>query len=138
MHAFLLTRPLPHSHALLVDHQQGLAWRSSSSRVSSSRMTSKGANQLMSTKPREGLCGMLHITSIRCPKADWVTKQCSGNITKTLLNFCLSLSLCLPLHLSLAISTGVPSVFPPSLTPPPMSQSQLSVLPKSNSCCGVR
>lgn len=25
MHAFLLPYPLPHSHALLLDHQQGLA-----------------------------------------------------------------------------------------------------------------
>lgn len=46
---------------------------------------------VLQTKPREGLCGMSHITSIRSPEADWVTEQCSGNITKTLLNFCLSL-----------------------------------------------
>lgn len=95
---------------------------------------SQSADELQ-IKPRESLCGMLHITSIRSPEADWVTEQCSGNITKMLLNFCLSLSLSVcPLHLPLTISTGVPSV----LCTPPMSQSQLSVLPKSNSCCGVR
>lgn len=71
----------------------------------------------LQTKPREGLCGMSHITSICSPEADWVTEQCSGNITKTLLNFCLSLSLCLSLHLPLAISTGVSPAFPTSLTP---------------------
>lgn len=74
---------------------------------------SQSADELQ-TEPWEGLCGMSHITSICSPEADWVTEQCSGNITKTLLNFCLPL--CLPLHLSLAISTGVPSAFPP---PPP-------------------
>lgn len=91
------------------------------------------------TKPREGPCGMLHITSICSPEADWVTEQCSGNITKTLLNVHLSRSLSLSLSACpfifplLSISSAVPST-----PPPPMSQSQLSVLPKSNSCCGVR
>lgn len=79
------------SHTLL-DHQQGLA-RRSASRVSFIHMTSKRANQLMSSKPRECLCGTSHTTSIHCAEADWVTEQCSGNITKTLLNFCLWLSL---------------------------------------------
>lgn len=90
------------------------------------------------TKPREGLCGMLHRISIGSPEADWVTEQCSGNITKTLLNFCHWPSLSLPRHPSIGISTGVPSVFLSLPAPPSMSQSQLGVLPKSNSCCGVR
>lgn len=77
---------------------------------------SQSADELQ-TEPWEGLCGMSHVTSICSPEADWVTEQCSGNITKTLLNFCLPL--CLPLHLSLAISTGVPFAFPPSLPPLP-------------------
>lgn len=75
---------------------------------------SQSADELQ-TKPREGLCGMSHTTSIRSPEADWVTEQCSGNITKTLLNFCLSLSL-----------SAVPSLSPlvcplPFPTPPLLS-----------------
>lgn len=101
---------------------------------------SQSADELQ-TKPREGLRGMSHIASIHSPEADRVTEQCSGNITKTLLNFCLSRSLFLP----------APSSFPgylywfalrflslSHLTPPLMSRSQLSVLPKSNSICGLR
>lgn len=111
MHAFLLSFPTPLSFPLCVsctflDHQQGLAWRSSSW-VSFSRMTSKRSQSAdeLQTKPREGLCGMSHTTSIHSPEADWVTEQCSGNITKTLLNFCLSLSL-----------SACPFIFP-SLSP---------------------
>lgn len=86
------------------DHQQGLAW-TSSSWVSFSHMTSKRANQLTRSKPNhESLCGTSHTTSTSSPRADWVTEQCSGNITKTLLNFCPPLphhlyccALCFPL-----------------------------------------
>lgn len=114
------------------DHQQGLAW-TSSSWVSFSHMTSKRANQLTRSKPNhESLCGTSHTTSTSSPRADWVTEQCSGNITKTLLNFC-------PPPF-LTISTAVLSAFPsfPHSTPPLTGWSQLSVLPKSNSCCGLR
>lgn len=96
------------------DHQQGLAW-TSSSWVSFSHMTSKRANQLTRSKPNhESLCGTSHTTSTSSPRADWVTEQCSGNITKTLLNFCPpppspSLLLCSLLS-------------PPSPTPPLLSQ----------------
>lgn len=67
MHAFLLSSPFL-SFSLCVsctflDHQQGLAW-GSSSWVSFSRTTSKGANHELQTKLREGLCGMSHTTSI--------------------------------------------------------------------------
>lgn len=73
------------------------------------------------TKPREGLCGMLHTTSIHSPEAAWVTEQCSMNMTKMLLNFCLSL--CLSFSFSLAISTVCPLLsLPPSLTPPLLSR----------------
>lgn len=85
---------------------------------------SQSADELR-TKPQEGLYGMSHITSIHSPEAVWVTEQCSGNITKTLLNFCLSF--CPFIFLSIAHPT-----------PPLMSHSQLSVPPKSNSCCGLR
>lgn len=115
------------------DHQQGLAW-TSSSWVSFSHMTSKRANQLTRSKPNhESLCGTSHTTSTSSPRADWVTEQCSGNITKTLLNFC-------PPPPFLTISTAVLSAFPsfPHSTPPLTGWSQLSVLPKSNSCCGLR
>lgn len=129
--------PLAHSYALLLDHQQGPAWGSSSSWVSSSCITSEGANHLMSSEPRKGLCGMLHITSIGSPEADRVTEQCSGNITKTLLNFCLSFSLPARPFIFPSLSLLVCplcSIPPSHPIPPPTSQSQLSVLPKSNSC----
>lgn len=100
------------------DHQQGLAW-TSSSWVSFSHMTSKRANQLTRSKPNhESLCGTSHTTSTSSPQADWVTEQCSGNITKTLLNFCPS-PFCPPLpYPFLTISTAV-LCFPllPSLHP---------------------
>lgn len=50
---------------------------------------SQSADELQ-TEPREGPCGTSHTTSVHSAEADWVTEQCSGNTTKTLLNFCLS------------------------------------------------
>lgn len=80
---------------------------------------SQSADELQ-TKPREGLCGMLHITSIHSPEAGWVTEQCSGNITKTLLNFCLSHSACPFIFPSLSrlVCTLLHSLFSHP-TPPP-------------------
>lgn len=57
-------------------------------------------------------------------EAEGVTEQCSGNITKTLVNFCLARSL--------PLSPPPPS--PPPLSPPPlMSRSQQSEMPESHS-----
>lgn len=126
------------SLALLVDQQQQQQRQQLMGVLQPHDQQSNQSADVRRTKPREGLCGMMHRTSIRSPEADWVTEQCSGNITKTLLNFCRWLSLSLPRHPSIGISTGVSSVFLSLLAPPSMSQSQLGVLPKSNSCCGVR
>lgn len=80
---------------------------------------SQSADELQ-TKPREGLCGMSHTTSIRSPEAAWVTEQCSGNITKTLLNFCLSLSVPAPLCFPRYLYWCAPLPFLP-LSPHPSS-----------------
>lgn len=77
--------------------------------------SSQSADELQ-TKPQEGLRGMSHITSIRSPEADRVTEQCSGNIPKTVLDFCLSLSACPFIYPSLSLWV-CPLAFPSSLTP---------------------
>lgn len=110
--------------------------------VSHDRRRSESAHALR-TKPREGLCCTSHTASIRSAEANWVTEQCSGNITKVAAQL-LSLSVCPP-HPHFIFPSHYlywcALRFPPSLTTAPlplMRHSQLSVLPKSNSCCGLR
>ncbi len=117
-----LTFPLCVSCTLL-DHQQGLAWRSSSW-VSFSRMTSKGANQLLSSKPNHErvsvACRTQHPSTLLRPTGSLSNvlgtsqRRCSTSV---------SLSLSLPAPLSLPrylhwCALCFPSL---SLTPPLLS-----------------
>lgn len=123
------------------DHQQGLAW-TSSSWVSFSRMTSKRANQLTRSKPNHErvsvACRTQHQPALLRP---------TGSLSNVLgtSQRCCSTSVPLPFappslipsSPSLLLCSLLSPLFPHS-TPPLTGWSQLSVLPKSNSCCGLR
>ncbi|KAK5857248.1 hypothetical protein PBY51_010504 [Eleginops maclovinus] len=79
-------------------------------------MTSIRANQLMSSRLSRERVSVTHSVH-RSPEAVRVTEQCSGNITKTLLNFCLPLSPFMFPPLSLLVSPLPP--LPPSPEPEP-------------------
>lgn len=115
-------------------------------------MTGKRANQQMSSAPNHerlsvACCTHHPFTLLRFRG---VTEQCSGDVTKMLLHFCLSLFPSLaacPFHPSLSITTSAPSVIrrphlttPPTHThtPPHASEPADRATRFPNSCCGVR
>lgn len=108
-------------------------------------MTSKGANQQMSsiTKPWEGLCGMLHTIFIHSPEVPWVTEamfwEHHKDATRLLSRLFPSLAACPFIRPSVSqLVHPLPSPSTPHTPHPRMCSSQLSMLPDSNSCCRVR